>query len=322
MIREKLLVNSHRLVVTSKPSRDEGPRRDQEEEARLASHKETLDDAGLDVLIEETKALKEMQETPDPPDSLSCVPRLELSDIPKETLKIPEEVGSLGQATVLRHPLLTSGVAYVDVAFDLGAVPADLLPLLPLFCRGLREMGTKKSDFVQLQQRADLSTGGISASPLISAKRGSDDPVAYLVMRGKAMQSKADSLFDLMAEMSTEVTWNNKERFLQLAREAQAGVRTQLLSSGHVIAAGRLGRQTTVAGWVSEELSGLAQFQYLGKILKRAEEDWSSVEAQLQDLQSSAKWPKLSDLVFAIVVTAVGRCCNCCNCCNYYDLSR
>lgn len=36
-------------------------------------------------------------------------------------------------ATILRHDLFTNDVLYVEAAFELKTVPADLLPLLPLF---------------------------------------------------------------------------------------------------------------------------------------------------------------------------------------------
>lgn len=286
LIRTRLLDNPHRLLVTSKPSAEEGPKTEAEEKERLQRHKESLSDEQLQGIIDATAELKQLQEAADPPELLAKIPRLELSDIPKESPKIPTEVSTVGPTTVLKHPLLTSGVVYVDVAFDLSTVPAELLPFLPIFCRGMKEMGTAKSDFVQLQRRADLSTGGISASPLVSAKRNSTEPVASLVMRGKAMHSKLDCLLDLMAEMSTEVRWNNRERFIQLAKEARAGGRSQLLSSGHVIAASRLARNLSKAGWASEQMSGLAQFEFIGSVLARAESDWPSVEAQLLQLQS------------------------------------
>lgn len=286
IIKEQMLENPHRLTVTSKPSFEEGPRRDAEEKHRLQLHKEKLSEGELQSIIDSTAELKALQEAPDSPEMLAKIPRLELSDIPKSSPRIPSEVLSMGPATVLRHPLLTSGVVYVDVAFDLGAVPEELLPLLPIFIKGLREMGTSKSDFVQLQRRTDLATGGISASPFVSAKRNSQEPVTYLILRGKAMEAKLNVLMDIMAEMATEVSWNNKERFIQLVKEARASGRSQLLSSGHTVAASRLARNLTKAGWIQEQMSGLAQFEYMGSILSKAEKDWPTVEAQLRSLQA------------------------------------
>ena len=70
------------------------------------------------------------------------------------------------------------------------------------------------------------------------------------------MEKTASDLLEIMSEIANEAAWSNRERFVQLARDAHAGARSSLLSSGHAVAAGRLGRQFTVSGWASEQLSG------------------------------------------------------------------
>ena len=53
---------------------------------------------------------------------------------------------------------------YLDLAFDLRRVPAELLPYLSLISRGLNQPGTAKEDFVSLTQRIGRSTGGVGAN--------------------------------------------------------------------------------------------------------------------------------------------------------------
>ena len=63
------------------------------------------------------------------------MPSLQLSDIPREASTIPTDVTSINDATLLTHDLFTNNVVYVEAALNLRTVPADLLPLVPLFCR-------------------------------------------------------------------------------------------------------------------------------------------------------------------------------------------
>jgi len=42
---------------------------------------------------------------------------------------------------VLYHDLATSGIVYVDLAFDLHRLPGELLPFVQLFSRALLETG-------------------------------------------------------------------------------------------------------------------------------------------------------------------------------------
>ncbi len=56
---------------------------------------------------------------------------------------MPTVVSQSGGATILAHDLPTSGVLYMEAGLDMRAVPARLLPLVPLFCRSLTNMATQ-----------------------------------------------------------------------------------------------------------------------------------------------------------------------------------
>lgn len=47
------------------------------------------------------------------------------------------------------------------------------------------QMGTDKESFIELTERIGRKTGGISVYPFSSAKRGSDTPVSYIMVRGR-----------------------------------------------------------------------------------------------------------------------------------------
>ena len=135
--------------------------------------------------------LKKRQETPDSAEALASIPSLTVGDLPRECATIPTNVTSTtGGATLLTHDLFTSNVLYADVALPLQNVPARLLPLLDLFCRCLTEMGTQNESFVELTERIDRTTGGISIGPMVEHKKGQKEPVALLNVRGKAMGNK------------------------------------------------------------------------------------------------------------------------------------
>ena len=76
-----------------------------------------------------------VQETPDKPEALQCMPSLQLADIPREASTIPTDVTTASDATLLTHDLFTNNVLYAEVAMPMRGLPADLLPLVPLFCR-------------------------------------------------------------------------------------------------------------------------------------------------------------------------------------------
>eukprot|EP00913_Durusdinium_trenchii_P023993 g22534.t1 len=165
LIRTKILENSHKVIVESKPSKEVGKKMEEDEKAALEKHRKTLSEEDIEALIIETVKLKEIQE--------QTVNRRSLKF--EETPKIPTEMKG-SEPVVLRHALPTSGVIYMDVAFDLSRVPQELLPLVPLFTRGLTQLGTAKGDFVDLTRRVGMGTGGIAASTICMNKKGDPEP--------------------------------------------------------------------------------------------------------------------------------------------------
>mmetsp|Transcript_99777 Transcript_99777/g.310804 ORF Transcript_99777/g.310804 Transcript_99777/m.310804 type:complete len:386 (+) Transcript_99777:575-1732(+) len=132
-----------------------------------------------------------------------------------------------------------------------------------------------------------MHTGGVSASTVCMNKRGAEEPVAYLIVRGKAMAAQVPELIDLIQEIALTVNLDNQERFLQLVRQSKSGAQSSLISNGHLIASRRLAAQTTQAGWVGERFSGLSQYEALSKLLSEVEDGgWEAVAERLKRLQA------------------------------------
>lgn len=106
----------------------------------------------------------------------------------------------------------------------LRTVPLRLLPLVPLFCESLTQLGTEKEDFVQLTERIGRKVGALSVSPFVSSQEESKDPVAKLFIQGKATKDKGADLVELMHDILTYTCFDNPERFKQLVLETKAGL--------------------------------------------------------------------------------------------------
>ncbi|CAG9466039.1 unnamed protein product [Pedinophyceae sp. YPF-701] len=281
LIRKYLLDNPHRLMLEMLPDTSLGEQESAAEKERLAKQKASLDEGGINEVIKATAELRERQETPDPPQALACMPSLSLADIPREITSVPTAVSEADGATLLRHDLFTNDVLYMELALDLRGVPAELLPLVPLFCRCLTQMGTEGESFVELTERIGRKTGGISASPFVSSKRGTDEPVGYVVLRGKAMADKASDMTDIMHDVLLSGRLDDRDRFKQMVLETKAGLESAMIGSGHSVAAARLDAQRSVAGWASEQMGGYSYLEYIRKLAARLETDWEGIKADL-----------------------------------------
>jgi Zn-dependent M16 (insulinase) family peptidase len=164
-------------------------------------------------------------------------------------------------------------------------VKAELLPLVPLFCQSLLEMGTSDLDFVQLSQLIGRKTGGISVYPSTSAVRGKAEPSSHIIIKGKAMASQTGDLFGLMRKVLQDVQFSDQGRFKQFVLQSKSRMESRITGGGHSVAAARLDAKLNSAGWVSEQMGGLSYLEYLRDLEKRVDEDWPSVAESLNEIR-------------------------------------
>ncbi len=287
LIHTHFLENPHRALVILKPDTTLGARREAIEAERLAQVKAALSPAELAELVQETHTLRALQEAPDAPEDLARIPRLTLADLPRENASIPSERVELpgAGAAVFVHDLPTSGVVYLDLGFDMAAVPDSLLPLVPILGRALFEMGTKKSSFVDLSRAIAMSTGGVWAQTFVSASRAESGPVAQrLFLRGKATAENLPVLLELMGEVLRDADFSDAERLGKIIMESKARREQRLIPSGHVLAATRLKARTGVPQAMGEAMSGFTGLVSLRELAARMETAPEAVSSDLHQL--------------------------------------
>lgn len=288
LIRTYLLENTHRVTVELRPDSTLGEVIEKEELSRLDSVRSTMTEKDLTTVVDSTIELKERQETPDSPEALSCIPSLQPSDIPKTITTIPTSIEtSTDGVTMLSHDLFTNNVVYLDVAFDLRPVPARLLPLVPLFCRSLTQMGTATESFVELTERIGRKTGGLGVSPFVSSIKGTDAPIGYVTLRGKAMADKTADLLDVARDVLLTAKMDDKERFRQMVLETKSGLESSIVGRGHSFAGSRLDAQRSVAGWVGELMGGVSYLEYIRALVGRVDSDWDGVKSDLESIRGA-----------------------------------
>ncbi|MDR3639947.1 MAG: insulinase family protein [Humidesulfovibrio sp.] len=293
LIRTHFLRNTHRTLVVLVPDTGLGARREASEQARLKAVKDALTPAELERLVTETHELHALQEAPDAPEDLAKIPRLTLADLPRENARIPHESVSLpglsGSAPqTFVHDLPTSGVVYLDLAFDLAAVPDELVPLVPILGRALLEMGTRRSSFVDLSRAIAMTTGGLWAQTFVSSVRGKgpDTAAQRLFLRGKSTAENLPSLLSLITEVLTEADFGDPERLGKIILESKARREQRLIPSGHSLAATRLKARTGVAQAMNEAMGGLTGLNFVREQAGRMDAAPGDVSADLHRLLS------------------------------------
>lgn len=285
MITRTILSNQHRVTVTLVPEAEYAKQQEAAEHRRLAEARAKMSEAEVQAVIADTHKLKAWQETPDAPEALATLPMLKRSDLERMNKQIPISKQAHGNTPILYHDLFTNGIVYLEVGFDLHALPQELLPYLPLFSRALLEMGTEQENFVQLLQRIGRKTGGIHPSTLVSRMNNSASTATWLMLRGKAMLPQAPELLAILRDILLTARFDDRERFRQMVLDEKASREAALVPRGHGFVSTRLRSRFDEAGWLGEQMGGVSYLFFVRELVDRVESDWPSVVAAFEKIR-------------------------------------
>ncbi|MBI5962727.1 MAG: insulinase family protein [Chloroflexi bacterium] len=285
LIQTNLLDNAHRTTMRLTPDPELGRRFEEDEKSRLEAIRSALNESQIAELVEQTKKLKELQETPNSNEALETLPFLKLEDLDKKSNTVPVEELQLQDATTLYHDLFTNGVVYLDLGFDLHTLPADLLPLTEIFGRALFEMGTDTEDYTKLSQRIGKSTGGIYADAVSVAALGSGESVIKLFIRGKSTVAQSAEMLNILKDVLLKTNFDNRKRLKQMVLEEKAGLESGLVPGGHGFVNTRLRAQFNESGWANDQMKGIAYLFALRELANDIDKKWKSVLKRFEKIR-------------------------------------
>ncbi len=285
LLRRYFLENPHRTTLILQPEPGYSQRQEADKTRRLEAAREKMSRADLEAVIENTRRLKEIQETPDTPEALATLPSLRLEDLDRQNKLLPLRLGEAEGCNLLYHDLFTNGLLYLDLGLDLHLLPQELLPYAPLFGRALFEIGTQTEDFVRLSQRIGRATGGIRPVTLNTPVRRAEAAASWLFLRGKATVAQAPELLHILRDVLLTVRLDHRERFRQMVLEEKAGLEGGLVPGGHRVVNTRLRARFNEAGWAEEQMSGLDQLFFVRKLAQAVDADWPGVLAKLEQIR-------------------------------------
>ena len=287
LIQTHLVENLHRTTLRFRPETGLAQRLDEEEKARLTEFRASLGESQVAELVERTKQLRDMQETPNSSEALETLPVLKLEDLEKKNKTIPIEVLELQDTKILYHDLFTNGIVYLDLGFDLHALPKELLPLTEIYARALLETGTEKEDYVKLSQRIGKSTGGIFSTAVTTTTFGSRESVAKLFLRSKATVTHSTELLEILKDVLLSANFDNKERLKQIVLEEKADMESALVPRGHIFINQRLRAQFNESGWANDQINGIGYLFALRELANDIDKRWKSVLKKLEAMREA-----------------------------------
>ena len=296
IVRKWFLENPHRLLSVMAPSVDYLDKQESSFKNRMSGIKATLSADALAEIRREAEALKSFQTQADGPETLACLPRLNVQDMERTVEKIPTEMLGIGGVDALAHELFTNGIAYLDLAFDISDIPEDLQPCMPLLGKFMTGMGAAGLDYEQMAKRIAMKTGGLGASLAagLFAHGGADGgPEAAttsascaalpqggphsvsgekhwqkMIFSVRALHRNIGDAVNILADVLTAGDLSDENRMRDLLAEKKNRLHAAVIPSGHLFAKRSAGASLSVAACRDEQWSGKTQLHLLTELME------------------------------------------------------
>jgi len=262
-IRKYFIGNPHRVLLTLAPDHD----MEQRENRRVAEELERINAGSSKIDIEKIKndavSLEALQGKKE---DLSCLPTLEISDIPPSVEDVKESA-LYGVIPVSCYEQPTGGICYFTAAAGTGLADERLMHLVPFFCFAFSRTGTTVRNYSEMAQRIDAYTGGIGLSA--NARRGfgiSGSCVPFVSFNGKCLARNIDMMFDIIKELVFKHDFYDLVRLKNLLLEYRACLESMVVPGVHRLAISLASRNLSNASALNEKWNGIHQLLFIKKL--------------------------------------------------------
>ena len=266
LLRELFLTDRPTASVILVPSATLGEENAAREYARIQVRTAVWTDADWERLTQDTKTLRTWQETPDSPEALASIPRLQLSDLnPVPELLITDSAKRQG-IPVRRHTT-GSELAYLKAYFEVSDLSLEELPALTMLCSILGNLGTGKHSAGALAEAVKGTIGRLEFAPIAFAGSQPDSCRVVFSASLACLKGQAESAARLLTEILNETDFSGTETLEELLQQTVVGLRLSLPEEGSRYGSLRVLSCCTSQGAAREALSGLSFLEWAERTL-------------------------------------------------------
>ena len=244
-IERNLISNPHRLLAVV--------RKDPEEQGRIySSISSTLDRRKGEYSKEKEDSFRAFQLTPDSREALSTVPRLSVSDLPRRFERIAHSM----EGRIVRCPMMTGGVVYTDILFDISDLSYEELDAANLLSRLMSMCDTDDMDYSALQTELRFVSGGY-AFFVESGSTVEGEAKVFLVCRLKSLPGLEKEGLDLFLRIFFNGRIDDGRRIRAALTDISTDYQSSIVQSGQTYAMSAAASTLSPSLYIGERLTGI-----------------------------------------------------------------
>lgn len=293
MIRERLLDNPHRLLMSFYPDEELGQKSQQRELDELAAIKATLSQEELKQVDTRAQELEAAQSVPNSPEALASLPRLGRRDLPEVPREIPTTTQEVAGMKVLCQDVFSNGVVYLHAAVDVRDLPSHLWKFLPRFSDAWGKLGAAGQSWEQIAARRAASTGGMGSRPDAYLRADDSTPAVDMRFSIKTLDGDLNSALDVFSDLLFSLDVTDRSRLHEMQTQAVAAYRNRLVANALGAAMNCAKLNQTSIGWLEHLWDSPLTYAWLSQIDNfetRADELIAGIEEVRDFLKGRERW--------------------------------
>lgn len=281
-IKENILESNHKSIVSHIPMKGLNDQKDEEVRKQLEDLKNSLSEREKEEYIQRRIEMNDFQSRNNTDEEKATIPMLEKNDVSTKVEKIDREVLDMNDYTILKHNLPTSGIDYIDLAFDIDHItsPEDIL-YTSLLTGILGAIDTENYNFSDLNKKVLLNTGGIGFNMSQFNIYQKNEISRKLIMSTKIFTENIENSIEIIEEIINKTKFDNLDKIKEITLLIKASNEISLYQRAHVMMMNRAVSNHLPYMKYGEFINGVDFYQFIKEI---SDKDMKEVSEKLENV--------------------------------------
>ncbi|WP_375793050.1 insulinase family protein [Chlamydia sp. 12-01] len=283
LVRKYFLDNPHFARVILLPDSDLISIENQEEQALLKEIQERLSPEDIEKIRLTSKILEEYQAQNEDLDKI--LPNFSLDKVPNSGKEYNLVKENISYGEVLHHDCFTNDLIFAELVMDLPPLSVEELPWLRLLVFLMLQLGCAGRSYKEQLEFLLEHTGGVDVSYEFSPHANKNALLSPSIgIRGKALASKSDKLFQVMGDTLTSVDFTDIARIKELLMQHNEALTNSVRNSPMGYAVSMACMDKSISATMSYLASGLPYVDRIRSLTSNFDKEVDSVVGILQSL--------------------------------------
>lgn len=289
LLKEMLVDETTLCKLHVLPSETYGADLRKAETARLAKEKGALTAQQLEGIAQEFSAFSQWQQTPDSPEQLATLPKLDISEISPDPVLCETSEEICDGVTILRHKAASNGIVHISAYFRLTDRSLEDLSKLATLSQLLGALPTKAKDATTLQNEIKTWLGELKFAVEVNPKLGQKDlctPV--LSVHCSVLKENLSKAEELICEILTSTDFAQADRILEIVKQQETEQQQIGMMNGHLLAFLSAQSHFSAAGAAQAAIRGIGYIQWLHTLSKNFDAELPGFTSLLESTLADA----------------------------------